>query len=103
MTKGAKQAEAFFGPYAEGILNADRASNYTPTGEEWHICSFTARYWKFVLYLTSALLPLEVIRKVIEGRQHPHRLWLRAVVWLDRSPVGALPPDSAVRTNVADN
>lgn len=28
LTKGAKEAEAFFGPHAEGILNADRASNY---------------------------------------------------------------------------
>jgi len=28
LTKGAKEAEAFFGPEAEGILNADRASNY---------------------------------------------------------------------------
>ena len=28
LTKGAKEAEAFFGPDAEGILNADRASNY---------------------------------------------------------------------------
>jgi len=28
LTKGTKEAEAFFGPHAEGILNADRASNY---------------------------------------------------------------------------
>ncbi len=28
LTKGAKEAEAFFGPHAEGILNVDRASNY---------------------------------------------------------------------------
>jgi transposase len=28
LTKGAKEAEAFFGPDAEGILNVDRASNY---------------------------------------------------------------------------
>ena len=28
MTKGTKEAEAFFGPDAEGILNVDRASNY---------------------------------------------------------------------------
>ena len=28
LTKGTKEAEAFFGPDAEGILNADRASNY---------------------------------------------------------------------------
>ena len=28
LTKGAKEAEGFFGPEAEGILNVDRASNY---------------------------------------------------------------------------
>ncbi|MFW6170514.1 MAG: IS66 family transposase, partial [Planctomycetota bacterium] len=28
LTKGTKEAEAFFGPDAEGILNVDRASNY---------------------------------------------------------------------------
>ena len=28
LTKGTKEAEAFFGPDANGILNADRASNY---------------------------------------------------------------------------
>jgi transposase len=28
LTKGTKEAEAFFGPDAKGILNADRASNY---------------------------------------------------------------------------
>ena len=28
LTKGTKEAEAFFGPDAQGILNADRASNY---------------------------------------------------------------------------
>lgn len=28
LTQGAKEAEAFFGPDAEGILNVDRASNY---------------------------------------------------------------------------
>ena len=31
LTKGTKEAEAFFGPDAKGILNVDRASNYKAT------------------------------------------------------------------------